>query len=80
MGKNKNYYIAVSAEIMFNDNDIVKMSGYTQLKPGCDKVWLEDELSRICNKKLGKSPKEIIITSLSEISKGLYDRLTNQEN
>lgn len=80
MAKNKNYYIAVTAEVMFKDDSSVTLSGYQQLKPGCDKVWLDNELSKICSEKIGKKPKEIIITSLSEISKGLYNRLTNQEN
>lgn len=80
MAKNKNYYITVTADATFKDDSRVTISGYIKLAPGCDKVWLEDELSRICNKKLGKNPKEIIITSLSEISRGLYKRLTNQES
>ncbi len=80
MAKNKNYYIVVTAEATFKNNTNATISGYVQLAPGCDKVWLEDELSETCSKKFGENPKEIIITSLSEISRGLYNRLTNQEN
>ena len=80
MAKNKNYYIAVTAEAMFYDDSSVTISGYVQLTPGCDKVWLEDSLIKICSEKFGENPKEIIITSLSEISRGLYNRLMNREN
>lgn len=79
MAKNKNYYAAVTAEATFKDDSSVTISGYVKLAPGCDKVWLVDELSRICNEKFGATTKEIIITSLSEISRGLYNRLTNNE-
>ena len=80
MAKNKNYYISVTAEAIFKDNSSVTISGYLQLKPGCDKVWLNNELSKICIEKIGENPKEIIIISLTEIARGLYHRLTNQEN
>ncbi len=80
MAKEKNYYIAVTAEVIFKDGSGLTMNGYVQLKPGCDKVWLANELSRICCEKIGRTPEEVIITSLSEISRGLYHRLTNQEN
>lgn len=79
MGKNKNYYITVTADATFKDDSRVTISGYIKLAPGCDKVWLMDELSKICHEKLGITPQEIIITSLSEISRGLYNRLTNNE-
>ena len=79
MTKNKNYYVAVTAEATFKDDSSVTISGYVKLAPGCDKVWLADELSRICRDKFGFYPQEIIITSLSEISRGLYNRLTNNE-
>ena len=80
MAKNKNYYIVVTAEVTFNDDSSATISGYVQLDPGCDKDWLVDELSKLCRKKFGQNPKEIIVTYLSEISRGLYNRLTNQEN
>lgn len=80
MAKNKNYYIAVTAEATFNDDSSATISGYVQLDPGCNKDWLANELSKLCRKKFGKNPREIIITSLSEISRGLYNRLTDQEN
>lgn len=80
MAKNKNYYIAVTAEVTLKDDSSVTISGYVQLNPGCDKVWLADDISKICNEKIGENPKEIIITSISEISRGLYNRLTNREN
>lgn len=76
MAKNKNYYITVTAEA----DSKVTISGYVKLAPGCDKVWLKDELSKVCHEKFGITPKEIIITSLSEISRGLYNRLMNEEN
>lgn len=80
MPKNKNYYIAVTAEVMSKDNGNATISGYIQLKPGCDKVWLENTLRKTYSESMGENPKEIVITSLSEISRGLYNRLTNQEN
>ena len=80
MAKNKNYYIVVTAEATLKNDCSATISGYVQLAPGCDKVWLEEQLSGICSKKFGENPKEIIITSLSEISRGLYNRLMNQEN
>jgi hypothetical protein len=79
MAKNKNYYISVTAEAMFKDNSTATINGYVQLKPGWDKVLLTDELSKVCGKKFGLEPKEVIITSLSEISRGLYNRLNNLE-
>jgi hypothetical protein len=78
MAKNKNYYIAVTAEVMLKNNSNAIINGYLQLKPGCDKVWLENELIKICSEKTGRTPEEIIIVSLSEISRGLYNRLTNK--
>lgn len=80
MPKNKNYYIAVTAEVVLKNNDCATISGYVQLKPGCDKVWLNNMLSKTYSESMGENPKEIVITSLSEISRGLYNRLTNQEN
>lgn len=80
MLKDKIYYLAVTAEVMLKDNSKTTISGYVRLKPGCDKVWMVDELKKTCNKTLGINPEEIVITSLSEISRGLYNRLTNQEN
>lgn len=80
MAKNKNYYIAITAEVIFKDNSNARISGYVQLKPGCDKFWLENTLRKTYSESTGENPKEIIITSLSEISRGLYNRLTNQEN
>jgi len=80
MAKNKNYYIAVTAEATLKNDDSVMINGYVQLAPGFDKVWLENELSEACSRKFGDSPKEIVIISLTEISRGLYNRLTNQEN
>lgn len=79
MAKNKNYYITVTAEVTFKDDSSATISGYVKLAPGCDKDWLVDELSRICHDQFGINPREIIITSLSEISRGLYNRLTNNE-
>ena len=76
MAKNKNYYIAITAEV---DNNVT-ISGYVKLAPGCDKVWLMNELSNVCHEKFGITQKEISITSLSEISRGLYNRLMNEEN
>lgn len=76
MAKNKNYYVAITAEV----DSKVTISGYVKLAPGCDKVWLMDELSKVCKERFGVTPTEIIITSLSEISRGLYNRLMNEEN
>lgn len=75
MAKNKNYYIAFTAEVDSN----TKISGSAKLAPGCDRAWLEDELRRRYHEQYGIPSQEIIITSLSEISRGLYNRLTNNE-
>lgn len=81
MSKNQNYYIAVTAEGKFydNDNDII-INGFVKLSPGCDKAWLLNELSDVITNSNQQKPDEIVITSLSQISRGLYNRLTNQEN
>ena len=81
MAKKQNYYIAVTAEGKFydNDNDVI-VNGFVKLSPGCDKAWLFNELSEVITNSYQQKPDEIVITSFSQISKGLYDRLTNQEN
>ena len=81
MAKKQNYYISVTAEGKFYDNgNGVIVNGFVKLSPGCDKAWLFNELSNVITNSHQQKPDEIVITSLSQISKGLYDRLTNQEN
>lgn len=81
MSKNQNYYISVTAECKFyNNDDNIIINGFVKLSPGCDKAWLFNELSNAMTNSHQQKPDEIVITSLSQISKGLYDRLTNQEN
>lgn len=80
MPKNQNYYIAVTAEGKFFDgnNDVI-VSGFVKLSPGCDEAWLLNELSEAITKSHQQKPDEIVITSLSQISRGLYNRLRNLE-
>ena len=80
MSKNKNYYIAVTAECKLNDDNDITINGFVQLAPGCDRAWLENTLTDYIAESCGNKPDKVIITSLSQISKGLYDRLMNQEN
>lgn len=80
MAKNKNYYVMVVAEAKLDDGSEVTANGYVKLMPGRDGTWLNNEISNnlaeVCNHKVN----ECVITSLSQISKGLYDRLRNEEN
>ena len=80
MAKNKNYYIAVTAECELNDGNDITINGFVQLAPGCDMDWLNNTLTDHIAERYGNKPNKVIITSLSQISKGLYDRLMNQEN
>ena len=80
MAKKQNYYIAVTAEGKFYDNDNgVIVNGFVKLSPGCDKAWLFNELSNVITNSHQQKPDEIVITSLSQISRGLYNRLRNLE-
>ncbi len=80
MAKNQNYYISVTAKCKFNDGGHITVNGLIKLAPGCDNTWLDKTLTESITTSCGRKPDEVIITSLSQISKGLYDRLRNQEN
>lgn len=80
MAKNQNYYVSVVVEAKLDDGGIVTANGVVKLAPGCDSTWLENEFSNNLAESYNHKVDECIITSLSQISKGLYDRLTNNEN
>lgn len=80
MAKNQNYYAVVVVEAKLDDGSKVTANGYVKLSPGCNGTWLQNELSNNLTKVYNRKVNECVITSLSQISKGLYDRLTNKEN
>lgn len=80
MAKKQNYYISVTAESKFNDGEHITVNGLVKLAPGCDKTWLDNTLIELITDACGRKPDEIIITSLSQISRGLYNRLRNLED
>jgi len=80
MAKNQNYYISVTAEGNFNDGEHITVSGIVKLVPGCDTTWLNNTLAEQITNVCGRKPDEVIITSLSQISRGLYNRLRNLED
>lgn len=79
MSKNQNYYISVVAKGKLNNGDYATISGIVKLSPGCDEDWLNKQLSESIANSWGEKPNEIIITSVSQISRGLYNRLRNLE-
>jgi predicted nucleic acid-binding Zn ribbon protein len=80
MSKKQNYYAVVVVEAKLDGGSKVTANSCVKLSPGCDATWLHNELSNNLTKVYNHKVDECIITSLSQISKGLYDRLTNQEN
>ena len=80
MAKNKNYYVVVVAEAKLADGSKVTANGYVKLMPGCDATWLKNELSNKFTEFYNQKVNDCIITSLSQISKGLYNRLSNLED
>lgn len=79
MSKNQNYYVSVAVEANLDDGSKVTANLVVKLAPGCDSNWLENELSNELAEAYNHKVNECVITSLSQISKGLYDRLTNKE-
>lgn len=80
MAKNQNYYISVTAECKLSDGEHITVSGLVKLMPGCDKAWLDNTLTEHITNACGRKPNEVIVTSLSQISRGLYNRLRNLED
>lgn len=79
MAKNQNYYMSVTAEGKFNDGEHITVSGVVKLAPGCDETWFDKTLTERITTYCGRKPDKLIITSLSQISRGLYNRLRNLE-
>ena len=80
MAKNQNYYVVAAVEAELDDGGKVTANLVVKLAPGCDSTWLQNELSNNLAEAYNHKVNECIVTSLSQISKGLYDRLRNQEN
>ena len=80
MAKNQDYYVVAAVEAELDDGCKVTANFVVKLAPGCDSTWLHNKLSNNLAEAYNHKVNECIITSLSQISKGLYNRLRNQEN
>lgn len=79
MSKAKNYYLFVAAKVVFDDNYDGTISGCIKLTPGSSMDTIVSYMKKRITEENVAEPKEIVVTSLSEISKGLYERLTEKE-
>ena len=78
MSKAKNYYLFVAAKVVDDDYEGT-ISGCIKLTPGSSMDTIVSYMKKRITQENDAEPKEIIVTSLSEISKGLYERLTENE-
>ena len=79
MAKNQNYYVVAGVEAELDDGGKVTANLVAKLAPGCDSTWLQNELSNDLAKAYNHKVNVCVITSLSQISRGLYNRLRNLE-
>ena len=79
MAKNQNYYVVAAVEAELDDGGKVTANLVVKLEPGCDSAWLQNEISNNLAKVYNHKVDGCIITSLSQISRVLYNRLRNLE-
>ena len=77
-GRKKWYYLHITYKAKFGNLEGVESDRFVRIND-CTNTELRQSIQRMIEKENGKQMKELCLTNITELSKGLFDMLTRSE-
>ena len=77
-GRKKIYYLHITYKAKFGDLEWIESDRFFRINDYTIKE-LRQSIQRVIEKENGKQVKELSLTNITELSKGLFDMLTRSE-